>query len=67
MNNPGKEHFYFNVDYTIAKCALGVMGVLAFIPSFFISLIKGLRKTSSAKMKFMSCLSLSLVFNILLF
>ena len=59
--------FNYDYDFTVAKCGLGAVGILTFIPSFFRSIVKGFKKNSSPKYKLLAALALSLAFNILIF
>ncbi len=67
MSDFFNEPFLFGYSFSVAKCGLGVMGILAFIPSLFCALKKGLKKSASPKIKFLAALALSLIFNVLLF
>lgn len=58
--------FEFNDKIKIADCFLGVMGLLAFLPALICTLIRGLF-IKSFKIKILSILAFSLIFNILLF
>lgn len=59
--------FIYGYDFSIAKAGLGIIGIIVFIPSFFIAIFKGLKPGASKKMKLLCALALSLLFNILLF
>lgn len=62
-----KGYFEFNKSNEICHSGLGLVGVLAFIPAFIISIFKLFCKNASKKIRFLSALALSLVFNIVLF
>ncbi len=62
-----KRYFEFNSQMSITQCALGIMGLFAFLPSLIKSVKLYLKNKLSKRRTIMAALALSLIFNILLF
>ncbi|MCD7878865.1 MAG: glycosyltransferase family 39 protein [Candidatus Gastranaerophilales bacterium] len=59
--------YKYDSSFTTATAALGIMGLLAFLPSIFIGIFKGIKAKFSKKTAILFILAVVFIFNILLF
>lgn len=66
-SNYFNRYFYFNSQMSLMNSALGIMGLLAFLPSLIKSIKKYLKNKKSKRNIIMASLTLSLILNLIIF